>query len=183
MTLRDRAGGPLTESDYIIEIRLVNQEDENIVYSESKPIEKLSDFLYQVETVVFIRSIYILYAKLYEKEEDGGKGSQLGQIGNTPYPIYWDSHYAYYEQSTVDYPTSIYTGFFETFQLQVRDKVSNLYNAETHQEHMGADNSVHQVDIKGVVTGQDDADIQVDLIAVNEWSKFDVDSILLMLLF
>lgn len=32
MTLRDRAGGPLTESDYIIEIRLVNQEDENIVY-------------------------------------------------------------------------------------------------------------------------------------------------------
>ena len=48
---------------------------------------------------------------------------------------------------------------------------------------MGADNSVHQVDIKGVVAGQDDADIQVDLIAVNEWSKFDVDSILLMLLF
>ena len=61
--------------------------------------------------------------------------------------------------------------------------MSNLYNAETHQEHMGADNSVHQVDIKGVVAGQDDADIQVDLIAVNEWSKFDVDSILLMLLF
>ena len=110
-------GGPLTGSDYRLDVQLAS-DDTGQTYGPTS-VQKVSEELYRSVIVAETRGVYVLLASVYQSSTD----ELLGRVGNTPFSVYWDSHYAYYLYSTVVYPLTAFTGFPETFQIQVRDKV------------------------------------------------------------
>ena len=102
-------GGALTNSDYDLQIQLVS-DDTGQTYEPTSTV-KISSELYQSVIVAEVRGVYVLLATLVDSQT----GDFVGRVGNTPFTVYWDSHYAYYLHSTVAYPLEAYTGFPETF--------------------------------------------------------------------
>lgn len=134
--VNDSSGEPLTSSEITLDIFLVNSEDTALDYRASL-VTKTAEAYYYAEITALVRGTYSLLADIYDSETN----ELVGRIGNTPFEVYWDSHYAYNEFSTIDGPalTIVYTSIVDVFQLTVRDQFENLYNAENHGTELGVD--------------------------------------------
>ena len=79
--------------------------------------------------------------------KDDTLAENFGRIGNTPFEVYWDSHFAYHEYSTISDLGTVYTSLVHTFYLQVRDREENKYNVDTHEENL--DRAVYVITLIG----------------------------------
>ena len=110
--LLDVNGDPLTSSDMTLAVSLQHQEFPETIY-EASLVEKVRESYYYIEITAFIRGTYDLIIEIIDIQTS----ESLGILGQTPAPIYWDSHFAYYQYSTISGPalTVVYTSFIDTF--------------------------------------------------------------------
>ena len=65
-------------------------------------------------------------------------GNAVGLVGGSEIGIFWDSHYSSEVFSTISGSalSAVFTGFSETFSLQIKDAYANLYNHKSHEAHL-----------------------------------------------
>ena len=88
--------------------------DETPVTTDALSIVKTEEAEYYSEITVTARGNHTLVANVYDNTAGG---ADLGRFGNTPFTVYWDSHYADHETSTISGPalTIVYTGILDRF--------------------------------------------------------------------